>query len=101
MYTGPLPFTANSAHDQRNGSRKPFAVLLNSFKWATYTKIASIAEILRLCFFSDKTFYNIQDMYLFPVISEVWEREQNAIFAALEVLGMIAQGIVKSAAPTL
>ena len=51
---------------------------------ATYTKIASIAEILQLCFFSEKTFYNIQDMYLFPVINEVWEREQNAIFAALE-----------------
>ena len=35
---------------------------------ATYTKIATLAEILRLCFFSEKTFCNIQDSYLFPVI---------------------------------
>ena len=51
---------------------------------ATYTKIASLAEILNLNFFSEKTFYNIQDTYLFPVISEVWEEEQNSVYAELQ-----------------
>jgi len=46
---------------------------------ATYTKIAKLAEILRLCFFSEKTFCNIQDSYLFPIINEVWEGEQNSV----------------------
>ena len=50
---------------------------------ATYTKIATLAEILRLCFFSEKTFYNIQDSYLFPVVNEVWEGEQNSVFNEL------------------
>jgi len=43
---------------------------------ATYTKIATLAEILRLCFFSEKTFRNIQDTYLFPVINEVWKEDK-------------------------
>ena len=50
---------------------------------ATYTKIATVADILKLSFFSEKTFYNIQDRYLFPVINEVWEGEQRSLFAAL------------------
>jgi len=41
------------------------SILLNG---ATYTKIASLAEFLKLNFLSEKTFYNIQDLYLFPVI---------------------------------
>ena len=51
---------------------------------ATYTKIATLGEILRLCFFSEKTFYNIQDSYLFPVINEIWEGEQNSVFNDLK-----------------
>ena len=51
---------------------------------ATYTKIASLAEILKLNFLSEKTFYNIQDLYLFPVINEVWEGEQRAVFSDLK-----------------
>ena len=51
---------------------------------ATYTKIATLAEILRLCFFSEKTFCNIQDSYLFPVINEIWKAEQNSFFNDLK-----------------
>ena len=51
---------------------------------STYTKMASLAQILKLSIFSEKTFYNIQDKYLFPVINEVWEGEQNAVFADLK-----------------
>ena len=51
---------------------------------ATYTKIASLAEILKLNFLSEKTFYNIKDLYLFPVINEVWEGEQGAVFSHLK-----------------
>ena len=57
------------------------AILLSG---ATYTKIASLAEILGLCFFSEKTFCTIQDSYLFPVINEVWEQEQNTVFNDLK-----------------
>ena len=39
---------------------------------------------MNLNFFSEKTFYNIQDTYLFPVISEVWEEEQNSVYAELQ-----------------
>ena len=58
-----------------------FSILLSG---ATYTKIATLAEILRLCFFSEKTFCNIQDSYLFPVINEVWKGEQNSVFNELK-----------------
>ena len=57
------------------------AILLSG---ATYTKIASLAEILGLCFFSEKTFCTIQDSYLFPVINEVWEQEQHTVFNDLK-----------------
>ena len=57
------------------------AILLSG---ATFTKIATLAEILGLCFFSEKTFCSIQDSYLFPVINEVWEREQDTVFNDLE-----------------
>ena len=51
---------------------------------STYTKMASLAQLLKLSIFSEKTFYNIQDKYLFPVINEVWEGEQNAVFDDLK-----------------
>ena len=59
----------------------PSAILLSG---ATYTKIATLAEILGLCIFSEKTFFTIQDSYLFPVINEVWEQEQNTVFNDLK-----------------
>ena len=52
---------------------------------ATYTKIASLSEILNWKIFSEKTFYNIQNMYLFPVINEAWQAEQNSVFGELEI----------------
>lgn len=51
---------------------------------ATYTKVASLADILKLQFFSEKTFYTIQDKYLFPVVNESWQKEQNSIFVDLK-----------------
>ena len=57
------------------------AILLSG---ATYTKIAILAEILGLCFFSEKTFCTIQDSYLFPVINEVWQQKQNTVFNDLK-----------------
>ena len=50
---------------------------------STYTKVASLADILKLKFFSERTFYNIQDKYLFPVINEFWHQEQNSVFSEL------------------
>ena len=57
------------------------AILLSG---ATNTKIATLAEILGLCFFSEKTLCTIQDSYLYPVINEVWEQEQNTVFNDLK-----------------
>ena len=50
---------------------------------STYTKVASLADIFKLKFFSERTFYNIQDKYLFPVINEFWHQEQNSVFSEL------------------
>ena len=52
---------------------------------ASYTKIASLSEIFYWKIFSEKTFYKIQNMYLFPVINEAWEAEQNSVFSELEI----------------
>ena len=57
------------------------AILLSG---ATYIKIATLAEILGLCFFSERTFCTIQGSYLFPVIKEVWEQEHNTVFKNLK-----------------
>jgi len=50
---------------------------------STYTKVTSLADILKLKFFSERTFYSIQDKYLFPVINEFWHQEQNSVFSEL------------------
>ena len=50
---------------------------------STYTKVASLADILKLKFLSERTFYSIQDKYLFPVINEFWHQEQNSVFSEL------------------
>jgi len=57
------------------------AILLSG---STYTKMASFAEILNLQFLGEKSFYKIQDAYLFPVINDFWIREQNML---LEEMG--------------
>lgn len=51
---------------------------------STYAKVSSLADILKLKFFSEKTFYNIQDKYLFPVINDFWQKEQNSIFSEIK-----------------
>lgn len=51
---------------------------------ATYTKTACMAEVLKLQFLSEKTFCNIQDEYVFPVVNEAWMKEQNSVASALD-----------------
>ena len=46
----------------------------------TYTRVQSLADILKLKFFSERSFYSIQDKYLFPVINAFWHQEQNSVF---------------------
>ena len=60
---------------------------------STFTKVASLADILNLKIFSEKTFYNIQNKYLLPVINEFWLKEQNSTFSELggEICGF--QGV--------
>ena len=50
---------------------------------STYRKVACLADILKLTFFSEGTFYNIQNKYLFPVVNEFWHQEQNSVFSKL------------------
>ena len=49
-----------------------------------YTTIARLCEILKLKIFSEKTFHNIQDEYLFPAIDEYWKQEQTSVFESLK-----------------
>lgn len=51
------------------------AILLSG---ATYTKVSAIAEIMNLQFFSEKTFCDIQNEYLFPAINDHWLQEQES-----------------------
>jgi len=50
---------------------------------STCTKLASLADILKLKFFNERTFYSIQDKDLFPVINEFWHQGQNSVFPKL------------------
>ena len=50
---------------------------------STFTKVASLAGILNLKIFREKTFFNIQNKYLIPVINEFWLKEQNSTFSEL------------------
>ena len=50
---------------------------------SSYTKVASLADILKLKFLSERSYYNIQDQYLLPVINESWEKEQKSVFEKL------------------
>ena len=63
---------------------------------STFTKVASLADILNLKIFSEKTFYNIQNKYLLPVINEFWLKEQNSTFSELggEICGFQGMGVV-------
>ena len=72
------------AHDKRSGSWKSFDVLCNSTELAKLHQNSYTGWNLRICFLSDKIFYTIQDPYLFPVINEFWQWEQNIVFNDLK-----------------
>ena len=62
-------------------------LLLSSFillSGCTYTKVASLANILSLKFFSENPFYTIKNIYICSVINEFWQKEQNSVFSKLE-----------------
>lgn len=63
---------------------------------STYRKVACLADTLKLKFFSEQTFYNIQDKYLFPVINEFCHQEQNSVFPSLgrKICGFQGMGAV-------
>lgn len=56
------------------------AILLSG---ATFTKVASIANIMKLQFMSEKTYCNIQDEYVFPVVNEAWQQEQESVITEI------------------
>ena len=58
------------------------AILLSG---ATYTKIASLSEILNWNIFSEKTFYNIQNMYLFPELMRLGRRNKILFSVSLKL----------------
>ena len=41
--------------------------------------MANFSEIVNLQLLGEKSFYNIQDKYLFPEINDVWLSEQNSL----------------------
>lgn len=54
------------------------------FTGNTFTAVQNFASCLGLKIFSEKTFHNTQEQYLFPVISEKWEDERNLIVEELK-----------------
>ena len=61
-----------------------------------FTKVASLADILNLKIFNEKTFYNIQHKYLLPITNEFWLKEQNSSFSELggQICGFQGMGAV-------
>ena len=51
------------------------------FSGGQFTKFKDFFQILGVPFFSESTFYSLQDAYLFPVIDERFCREQDALLA--------------------
>ena len=47
-----------------------------------FDKLISFAEVLKLSFISDTTYYKIQETYLFPVINEPYNQQQVALIIA-------------------
>ena len=47
-----------------------------------FDKLLSFAEVLKLSFISDTTYYKIQETYLFPVINELYNQQQVALITA-------------------
>ena len=63
---------------------------------STFTKVASLADILNLKIFKEKTFYNIQHKYLLPITNEFWLKEPNSSFSELggQICGFQGMGAV-------
>ena len=61
-----------------------------------FTKVASLADILNLKIFNEKTFYNIQHKYLLPITNEFKLKEQNSSFSELggQICGFQGMGAV-------
>ena len=61
--------------------RKPLGNLLLAaailFTGNTFTSISNLASCLNLQFFCERVFYDTQRKYLFPVVNEAWEVENN------------------------
>jgi len=49
------------------------------FTGNTFNTIKNFASCLNLKLFSEKTFYSIQDRYLFPAVNDLWEKMQEDI----------------------
>ena len=54
------------------------------FTGNTFTSLQNFASCLGLKIVSEKTFHKTQRLYLFPVISEQWELDRNAIVHELK-----------------
>ena len=68
-------------------------ILLNG---STYTKVASLADILKVEFFSERTFYSIRDKCLSPVINEFWQQKQIlcCLHLKIKICGFQGMGTV-------
>ncbi|XP_062517566.1 uncharacterized protein LOC134192823 [Corticium candelabrum] len=49
-----------------------------------FAKFSQFADVLKLQFISESTFYQIQDAYLVPVINDFWEKHQKSILQQLK-----------------
>jgi hypothetical protein len=55
------------------------------FCGGSYTKFSQFADILKLQFMSESTFYRIQDAALIPVINETWQKHQASLLQQFKV----------------
>ena len=63
------------------------------FSGETYSKISHFAEILKLQFLSESTYYRIQDAYVFPVTNDAWKKHQQEILkSVIGPLSIIGDG---------
>ena len=63
------------------------------FSGETYSKISHFAEILKLQFLSESTYYRIQDEYVLPVTNDAWKKHQQEILKFVSgPLSIIADG---------
>lgn len=56
----------------------PAAILSSGCTFAKFSQLAAISKLQSI---SSTAFYRIQDMYLFPAVSNAWEQHQEAALA--------------------